>query len=46
MEATVLDTKDDGKSIILKAFNEKNSLICSENISLELLKGLIGYVDV
>ncbi|CAD8175655.1 unnamed protein product [Paramecium pentaurelia] len=45
VEATVVETRDEGKSILLKSFDEKNSLLCQENINLELLKGLITYVD-
>ncbi|CAD8188832.1 unnamed protein product [Paramecium octaurelia] len=45
VEATVVETRDEGKSILLRAFDEKNSQMCQENINLELLKGLITYVD-
>ncbi|CAD8107463.1 unnamed protein product [Paramecium sonneborni] len=45
VEACVIENKDEGKSIILRAFDDKNSMICQENINLELLKGLITYVD-
>ncbi|CAD8198363.1 unnamed protein product [Paramecium octaurelia] len=45
VEASVIETKDEGKSILLRAFDEKNAMMCQEYINLELLKGLITYVD-
>ncbi|CAD8192970.1 unnamed protein product [Paramecium pentaurelia] len=45
VEASIIETKDEGKSILLRAYDDKNALMCQEYINLELLKGLITYVD-
>ncbi|CAD8211824.1 unnamed protein product [Paramecium pentaurelia] len=43
MEGLITDSND-GKVLMLKAYNQQN-ILCTESISFDLLKSLLGYVD-
>ncbi|CAD8209432.1 unnamed protein product [Paramecium octaurelia] len=43
IEGLITDSNE-GKALMLKAYNQQN-LLCSEQISFDLLKNLLGYVD-
>ncbi|CAD8194061.1 unnamed protein product [Paramecium octaurelia] len=43
LEGLITDTNE-GKVLMLKAYNQQN-ILCSESISFDLLKSLLGYVD-
>ncbi|CAD8201875.1 unnamed protein product [Paramecium pentaurelia] len=44
VDAMITDSNE-GKVLMLKAFNSQNNQICSEQIPFDLLKSLLGYVD-
>ncbi|CAD8202790.1 unnamed protein product [Paramecium pentaurelia] len=43
LEGLITDTNE-GKVLMLKAYNQQN-ILCTESISFDLLKSLLGYVD-
>ncbi|CAD8114766.1 unnamed protein product [Paramecium primaurelia] len=43
LEGLITDSND-GKVLMLKAYNQQN-ILCTESISFDLLKSLLGYVD-